>query len=49
MNTIVRFQSITINNIKNVKTGVADFTSYKSEHYFDGNSEIVGIYGRSRF
>lgn len=47
MNTIVRMQSMTIKNIKNVKSGVADFPSYKNETYFDGNSEILGLYGQN--
>ncbi|MDD3307192.1 MAG: AAA family ATPase [Acetobacterium sp.] len=47
MNTIVRMQSMTIKNIKNVKSGVADFPSYKNETYFDGHSEILGLYGQN--
>lgn len=45
--TIIRIQSIELEGFKNIQKGSIDLLSYRQKSYYNGKSEIVGIYGQN--
>ena len=45
--TIIRIQSIELTNFKNIQKGTIDLLSYRQKNYYNGKSDIVGIYGQN--
>lgn len=45
--TIIRIQSIELENFKNIQKGNIDLPSYRCKSYYDGRAEVVGIYGQN--
>ncbi|MDF2820433.1 MAG: hypothetical protein K0R15_874 [Clostridiales bacterium] len=45
--TIIRIQSIELENFKNIQKGIIDLTSYRQKSYYTGKSDIIGIYGQN--
>lgn len=44
---VIRMQSIELENFKNIQNGSIEVPSYKQKIYYNGKSDIVGIYGQN--
>lgn len=45
--SIIRIQQIDLVNFKNIENGTITFPSYAKEEFFNGKSEIIGLYGQN--
>jgi len=45
--TIIRIQSIELAGFKNIQKGIIDLSGYRKKNYYNGKSDIVGIYGQN--
>lgn len=45
--TIVRVQSIELENFKNIRKGNIELSSYKQKKYYDDKADVLGIYGQN--
>ena len=46
-NMITRIQSIELKGFKNIQNGCIDLLSYRQKIYYNGKSDIIGIYGQN--
>ena len=45
--TIIRIQSIELTGFKNIQKGIIELSGYRQKNYYNGKSDIVGIYGQN--
>lgn len=45
--TIIRIQSIDVEGFKNIQKGYIELLSYRQKNYYNGKSEVIGIYGQN--
>ncbi len=45
--SIIRIQQIDLVNFKNIEKGSITFPSYSKEEFYNGKSEIIGLYGQN--
>lgn len=44
---VIRLQSIELQNFKNIQNGIIELPIYKQKNYYNGKSDVVGIYGQN--
>lgn len=47
LETIIRIQSIELEGFKNIQKGSIELLSYRQKSYYDGKSDVIGIYGQN--